>query len=273
MASRLNDPTPYENGAALEHGVTFRFSELPDFRSPTHWTYLQLDAFHPSSPDPIGYLRVAFIDRATGEAMNQERFLLLQVKGTRCYPMPKQRGETRVDYHDPSTWDNWKKNPHEAARYVLETALRKPYNVWNDRLRELDDAGKVALVEEHRAFINQATQEALEREFAFGVNKADVDYIHLEDEWHGKGLGQSMYRAMACFLDVEHGVTLNASTTQTIEATRVWDRMKAKGMVRADEKGRLFFVEGVSASTLENRDVAPSPVEQPQPARRRRGPR
>jgi hypothetical protein len=263
----------YENGAAVEHGVTFQFSDLPDFRQPTHWTYLQLDAFHPSSPDPIGYLRVAFIHRDTGEAMNQERFLLLQVKGTRCYPLPKELDEVRVDFHDPSTWDNWKKKPDEAARYVLETALREPYTAWNDRLRELNDEAKVALVEQNRRFINQATQEALEREFAFGVNKADVDYISLEDGWQGKGLGQSMYRAMAHFLDVEYGMTLNSSTTQTIEATRVWDRMKAKGMVRADEKGRLFFVEGVSAATLESRDVVPSPVVQPQPKRGRRGPR
>lgn len=273
MASRLNDPTSYENGAALEHGVTFRFSELPDFRSPTHWTYLQLDAFHPSSPDPIGYLRVAFIDRATGEAMNQERFLLLQVKGTRCYPMPKQRGEVRVDYRDPTTWENWKKEPDDAARYVLETALREPYSVWNDRLRELDDAGKVALVEQHRGFINQATQEALEREFAFGVNKADVDYISLEEAWQGKGLAQSLYAAMARYLDTQHGVTLNASTTQTPSAERAWQRMKDKGWVEADAKGRLFFTHDVAASTLENRDVLPSPVEQPPPARRRRGPR
>ena len=263
----------YENGATLEQEVSFRFNYLPDFRRPTHWTYLQLDAFHPSSSEPIGYLRVAFISREAGEALNQERLLWLQIKGHGIYPHPKSREEVRVDYHDPATWDNWKKKPDKAARYVLETALREPYTAWNDRLRELNDEAKVALVEQNRRFINQATQEALEREFAFGVNKADVDYISLEYGWQGKGLGQSMYRAMAHFLDVEHGMTLNSSTTQTIEATRVWDRMKAKGMVRADEKGRLFFVEGVSAATVESRDVEPSPVVQPQPKRGRRGPR
>ena len=263
----------YENGAAVEHGVTFQFSDLPDFRRPTHWTYLQLDAFHPSSPDPIGYLRVAFIHRDTGQALNQERLLWLQIKGHSIYPFPKSRGETRVDYRDPATWENWKADPDAAARYVLETALREPYSAWNDRLRELDDAGKVALVEEHRPFLNQATQEALEREFAFGVNKADVDYISLEEEWRGKGLAQSLYLAMARYLDQTHGVTLNASTTQTPEAERAWQRMKDKQWVQADTKGRLFFTHDISASTLEQRDVTPFPVAQPQPKRGRRGPR
>ncbi len=263
----------YENGAALKQGVGFRFNYLPDFRRPTHWTYLQLDALHSSSPEPIGYLRVAFVSQEMGEALNQERLLWLQIQGHGIYPHPQSRDETRVDYHDAATWDSWKRAPNNAARYVLETVIREPYSVWNNRLGELDEAGKVALVEEHRSLLNQATQQALEREFAFAVNKADVDYIFLKEEWRRKGLAQSLYLAMARYLDVEHGMTLNASTTQTAEAERAWQRMKDKGWVDTDAKGRLFFTHGVAATTLEQRDVVPSPVEQPQPRRSRRGPR
>lgn len=263
----------YENGAASEQGVTFQIQPLPDFRAPTHWTYFQLDAFHPSSPNPIGYLRVAFISRQTGKAMNQERLLLLQIKGHPVYPFPETRALKRVDYQDPATWEGWKKDPKGAARYVMETAMHYSYSAWNRELAERDNQGLIELVEQNRPHLNRATQDQLEQEFAFGVNKADVDYIHLEEDWRSKGLAQAMYAAMVAFLDREHGITLNASTTQTPEAQRAWERMAAKGWVSTDVKGRRFISYGVSASTLENRDVAPTPVPQPKPTRGRRGPR
>ena len=262
----------YENGVAQAKGLTFSFHLMPTFRGTSHWRYLRLDVHHPDEPEAIGYLRVAFIPLSVAEAMNQERLLLVDSRGHSMYPPPPKGPALapRFHYEDPATWEGWKNDPSLAARYVMETVLRWNYSAWNDGLR-LPAEELVALVEAYRSQLNAFTQQQLESMFAFGVNKADVDYALLESPWQGQGIAPSMYRAMAHYLDEHHGITLNASTTQSPQAQRCWQRMKDQGLVAPDEKGRLFFVEGVSSSTLEARQVLPTPVLQPSRSARRTG--
>lgn len=261
---------PHESGAAIDHGLSFRFHLLPDFRGDSHWTYLQLDAHHPSQEEEMGYLRVAFIPKATAEAMNRERLLLVQSKGHTVYPRPAKRGEDRTLFSDFATHDGWKAQPKNAARYVMENVIRYGWSQWNQQMKELTPEQMVELVETHRPELNAFTQPGIEKMFDFGVNKADVDYVSLDDHWQGRGLAIAMYQGMARYLDEHYGITLNASTTQTPSAQACWERMKAQGLVKASDDGRLFFTHGVSQKTLEGRDVTPEPQPQPVPRQARR---
>lgn len=262
---------PFEPAAALDLGLSFRFSDLPNFRGDSHWDYLHLEVFHPSSTSRLGFLRIAYVPHAMGQAINRERLLLAQIKGHTIYSRARlKRGEEPFFFKDPSTWDNWKKDPEMAARYVMENCLKMGWSQWNSALKERDEAGLVSFVEEHRPYLNEHTQPAVDKLFDFAVNKADVDYIELDSHCRGSGIGRMMYEAMAHYLDENLGITLNASSTQTPEAQRCWQRMKKEGRVEAAEDGRLFFVHGVSQSTLAGRQVRPHPMPLP---KRRRGPK
>ena len=250
--------------------LTFRFSDLPDFRGDSYWTYLQLEVFHPSQTEPVGYLRVALVTQAMAERMNQERLLLLQTKGHMIYPRPAAIDEERRVFRDPTTAASWKNKPESAARYVMETVLHWPYDKWNQALAKSSPDELVALVETNRPWINQATQENLDALFDFALNKADVDYIHLEDSWQGQGIAPTMYQAMSAYLDERFRATLNASTCQTPQALRCWQRMEAQGMVRAAANGRRYVAKGVSAATLEAQSWRPEPMPMPVAAPRRR---
>ena len=258
---------PFENGEALGHGLTFRFAELPDFRPHDHWTYLQLDAFAPGQVNEVGYLRVAFIPLAVGETFNQERLLYVESRGHSIYPRSRIRSlsERPPFYTDP---EGWKQEPQHAARYVAESVMKMRYSDWNDVMR-LPAEEQIALVEANRKLLHAHTQTDIEKMFAFGVNKADVDYASLNDDFRGKGIAPSLYQAMALHLDEHYGVTLNASTCQTQEAARCWARMKDAGLVDMDENGRAFFVQGVREATLTHRDVTPTPIAFARPKRAR----
>ena len=258
---------PFENGEALAHGLTFRFAELPDFRRHDHWTYLQLDAFAPGQEKPVGYLRVAFIPQEVGEAFNQERLLYVETRGHAIYPRPTARSlEERTPFHQ--TPEDWKREPRRAARYVAESVLRMGYSAWNDLLRQSAEE-QIAFVETHRKALHEHTQGPVEKLFAFGVNKADVDYANLDDDFRGKGIAPSLYQAMALYLDAHYRITLNAATCQTQDATRCWARMQEAGLADVDESGRAFFVNGVREATLEQRDISPTPIAFAKPKRKR----
>ena len=258
----------YETPDAKKHGLEFRFSDLPNYRGDSHWQYLQLDAYHKSEENPIGYLRVAFVSLEMGEGMNRERLLILQTKGHSVYPRPALRGETHTIFSNKDNWGSWKTEPERAARYVMETVMREPYSEWNRLLGEKNSDELTLYVEKHRPELNLATQEALEKMFSFAVNKADVDFISLNDNWQGRGLAQSFYKAMARYLDDTHGITLNASTTQTESALKCWLRMEQDGLISKADNGRMFVSKDVSERTLERRDIAPEPVAMPPKKRR-----
>lgn len=250
---------PFEPQAAKDLDLSFRFSDLPNYRGDSHWTYLQLEVFHPSQEGRMGYLRVAYISREMGEAINQNRLLYLQLEGHSIYTRNREHALSMA-FSDPKTWDNWKHEPRNAARHVMETVMRMSYGKWNESLRDKSTQQLVNYVETHRPQLNEQTQEGVENMFAFAVNKADVDYIYLDETLRGKGFSQYMYEGMARYLDEHLGITLNCSTTQTHEANRCWEKMIEKGMATRDAAGRMFFCQGIRESTLNQRDVLPGPV-------------
>lgn len=65
-----------------------------------------------------------------------------------------------------------------------------------------------------------------------------------------------------------HRPYLNQHTQAAIE--RCWERMLKNDMVEMDMNGRMFFVRGVSKSTLAGRNVSPDPMPL---SKRRRGTR
>lgn len=251
-------------------GLSFRFEPLPGFRGDSHWTYLNLVATDQTTGVEVGYLRVAFVTPEMGEAMNRERLLLLKTQGHSVYPT---LGLDQSPF-SPDLRNSWTQAPREAARSILETVLRQPWQVWNDAMGRLSEPEMVALVEAHRPALNAATQDRLDRLFAFAVNKADVDYVWVVEGWQRRGVATALYQAMAEFLDEHHGMTLNASTTQTDAAAACWRKMEEAGQVQRAADGRRFFTAGIRAETLAGRDVAPSPQPMPPtPRRRARSPR
>ena len=257
---------PFEPHAAQELGISFRFSPLPNYRRGGHWTYLQLEAFHPSQEERIGFLRIAYVSPALGEVINRERLLHADLKGHSIYRR-KRPGQAGLSYADPDSWDGWKEDPKQAARYVMESVMNMGYSQWNEALETKSDQELVDYVEAHRPYLNQHTQAAIDRFFEFAVNKADVDFIELGQGWRGQGIAQHLYEGMAHYLDDQLGITLNCSSTQSQEAQRCWERMLKNEMVEMDMNGRMFFVRGVSESTLAGRGVSPDPM--PLPKRRR----
>lgn len=252
----------FESQAAQEMGLSFRFSDLPGYRGNSHWTYLQLEAFHPSQEGRIGFLRVAYVSREVGEAINQDRLLYLKTRGHHIYPTPL--GTTpEVVFSDPDTWDAWKAQPQYAARHVMESIMKMSYGQWNRELKEKTPEELVAYVEAHRPHLNQGTQGDIEKMFAFAVHKADVDYVLVDPLWRGNGIAEHMYEAMARYLDEHLGITLNCSTCQTQESKRCWEKMREKGRVATDPTGRMFFTDGIRPDTLAQRNVHPLPVPMP----------
>ena len=258
----------YDTKDELEKDLVFSFSTLPTFRGNTHWQYLQLNAHHVSQKDPIGYLRVAFVTKEVGEAMNHERLLFVQTQGNSVYGHSSLVGEEENIYTNARLWDSWKKKPRLAARMVMETVMRVSYSQWNNNLKSMSEGDLIKWVEDHRPHLNEYTQSDLEQMFHFAVNKADVDYISLEDKWLGKGIALSMYQSMASFLDEQLGMTLNASTTQSSSATKCWERLKKQGLITQASDGRMFFTGGISQETLNNRSIVPSPLPHPTTKRR-----
>lgn len=247
-------------------GLSFRFSELPNYRGDSHWIYLQLEMFHPSQESRIGHLRVAYVSKEMGEAINQERLLHVQIKGGSIYRR-KRMNLPGMSFSDPESWDSWKEDPRGAARHVMENVMRMSYGQWNEVLRTKNTQELVDYVETHRPYLNQHTQAAIERFFEFAVNKADVDFIEIDKAWRGQGLSQHLYEGMAHYLDERLGITLNSSTTQSPEAKRCWESMLKNDMVDLDIEGRMFFTRGVSESTLAQRDISPGPVTMPKRGR------
>lgn len=236
-------------------GLTFRFSPLHDPQADSHWTGVQMAAFHPSQEEPVAVMKAAYVSRAVGGAINRERLLLAHIRGWDTYPQPGP------DFSNPSSWDEWKRHPLGAARYVAR-------EVMGQGLADLDLEGKsrqelVDYVEAHRPHLNAHTQNAIERMFDFAVHKANVEPMDLKGRWRAQEIVERLHEAMARHLDEQCAVTLNCSPTASSDTRRHWDTMRKKGMAQMDPDGRMFFVQGVSESTLAGRQVRPDPLPMP----------
>ena len=95
---------PFEPQAAQDLGISFRFSPLPNYRGDSHWTYLQLESFHPSQEERVGFFRVAYVSPALGQAINRERLLHVNLKGISIYRR-KMSGQPGLSYADPDSWE------------------------------------------------------------------------------------------------------------------------------------------------------------------------
>ena len=237
--------------------IDFRFSMLPQYRGDQHWEYLQVEAFHPQEEERLGFLRVAFVRPETAERFHQERLLVAQSQGNHIYPKHKIMEEGTSLYLDAQNTTRWHDEPKGAADYISRDVMHEGYSKNQQRLKESSKEELIAYVEKNRSFLNEHTQAWIEDFYRFAVNKADVDYVFLQDRAQGYGIATAMYQKMAQYLDQELGMTLNASTTQSKDAERLWSRLEKNGWTEKGHKGRLCFVHQVRAETLLQRDMMP----------------
>lgn len=241
----------------LLNQINFRFSWLPDYRGDQHWEYLQLEVFHPSEEERLGFLRVAFVRPSIALGMNEERLLVAQSQGHHIYPRHDIRKGGSSLFLNPENWKRWQEDPKHAADYVSRDVMHEGYTKGQLRLKESTKEELIAYVEKNRVHLNEHTQEWIDNFYRFAVNKADVDYISLQERWQGNGIATLMYEKMAQYLDQELGMALHASTTQSKEAQKLWQRLENNGWTDKGHKGRLCFVHNVSLNTLQNRDISP----------------
>lgn len=181
----------------------------------------------------VGYLNMSYIPRA--------RFMARYTAGVLSY-CDLMEGHCLFDRsegrggksHDIASFDD--ETLRLFVRRAAWTFLHRDFSM-GDELAAMDRSAMLALVStitERATLLHQNKFDAFRR---FHVDKPLVDFIRVDDELQGRGIGLALYAEGAKWM-AEKRMQLRSSSLQSTGAPAAWRKMEALGWVLKGRKRR-----------------------------------
>jgi GNAT superfamily N-acetyltransferase len=200
-----------------------------------NWLYQRINAF--VEGQPAGYLKIAYIPMSWFKK-NYPTILNWYHKhtGRRLFP---QIGTSLEDFgYNDSVHYN------KLSDDDLRGIMKGYYSPQSIDVAHLSREQLLVGVKDIEKRIKKTHGDQFRKFVAYHVDKPEPDYINVEPEYKGQGVGRALYLAAARWY-AKQGLRFYQSDTQTQDARAAWSRLEGQG--RAAKDGERYYVipEGV----------------------------
>jgi len=196
--------------------IRFEYKDDADKSINRGWVVDRVDAY--LNDKPIGYLKISYVPDS-------------EVKNT----FPDVIHYIGADHKGHTQLRNALKS---GDKKEITRALSKLEDPWDDWIENLESRGKLKYMDEkwwndQYNRLNNAVTKHFKKEYEGFLedihNKPLVDYIRVEKDYQKGGVGFGLYIAGAMWM-ADKGMCLHASSLQSDEAKKSWDKMKQAGL-------------------------------------------
>lgn len=221
------------------------------------WQYDQINAV--LNGKKIGYIRVAYINQHTIEQYRKEPLLL-------AYNVLSKDSLYKTEYaKDPVTKKLIKTHIprlYNQAQYIallLCGGNKETQDVLNV-FEKMSDDQLQKYIDSHSEKVFKALlrNSTVKRHAQYHFCRPDIDFINVEEEFQGQGIGTLLYRKAAQWM-AEKGMVLHSSTLQQEGAIRAWEHMKnrreADVLCIEGQRPRYRYVKNIDPKWLSEKII------------------
>jgi len=202
--------------------IRFEYKDNSDTSINRGWVVDKVEAY--LNDKPVGYLKIAYIpdEEVKRTFPDVIHYLGSDHKGNSQLRNAIKSGDkkeiTRALSRIDDNWSDWIENLE--SRGTLKDMDEK---WWNDQYKRLSKS------------VNRRYKKEFDRFMEHLHNKPYVDYIRVDPHLQKGGIGLGLYIAGAMWM-AKKGMCLHASSLQSPEAQKSWDKMKRMGLPVKTEK-------------------------------------